>query len=166
MCNLIVRNFDHLLLGFSPNENFINFGRRVNTYDAYVKPVEESYKEKLDLRRYSVVSKVLFEKNIARGVLYDRDGIPRVAMARKEIILSTGAFVTPILLIKSGVGSKQDLDAAKVKPVVILPQVGKNLQDHAILTVEPFTVTDPSATWSIQSNLSFSDIDELLYEGK
>ncbi|CAG7822195.1 unnamed protein product, partial [Allacma fusca] len=135
-------------------------------YDAYIKPVEETYRKKLDVRRYSIVSKVLFEKNVARGVFYHRHGIPRVAMARKEIILSTGAYVTPILLIKSGIGAKQDLDAAKVKPVVILPQVGKKLQDHAILTVEPFTVTDPSATWSIQSNLSFSDIDQLLYEGK
>ncbi|CAG7730552.1 unnamed protein product, partial [Allacma fusca] len=99
---------------FSTNENFISFGRRVNTYSAYVKPVEGSYKEKLDVRRYSVVSKILFEKNIAVGVLYHRHGIPRVAMARKEIILSAGAYVSPILLIKSGIGSQQDLDAAKV----------------------------------------------------
>ncbi|CAG7820760.1 unnamed protein product, partial [Allacma fusca] len=151
---------------FSPNENFMSFGRRVNTYDTYVKPVEESYKEKLDLRRYSVVSKVLFEKNIARGVLYHRHGIPRVAMARKEIILSTGAYVTPILLIRSGIGSKQELDAAKIQPVVVLPQVGNNLQDHLVVRIQPFTVTDPSAVWSLQQNFSFSDIDQLLYDGK
>ncbi|CAG7823929.1 unnamed protein product, partial [Allacma fusca] len=99
---------------FSPDENFISFGRRVTTYSGYIKPVEESYKDKLDLRRYSVVSKVLFEKNVARGVVYHRHGIPRVAMATKEIILSAGPYVTPILLIKSGIGSKNDLDAANV----------------------------------------------------
>ncbi|CAG7828771.1 unnamed protein product [Allacma fusca] len=153
-------------IGFSPNENYMSFGRRVSTYSAYIKPVEESYKKKLDIRRYSVVSKVLFEKHVARGVLYHRHGIPRVAMARKEIILSTGPYVSPILLVKSGIGSRQDLDAAKVKPVVILSQVGKNLQDHAIVAIEPFTVTDLSATWNLERNLTFSDIDELLHEGK
>ncbi|CAG7822514.1 unnamed protein product [Allacma fusca] len=152
-------------IGFSPNENFINFGRRVSTYSAYIKPVEESYRDKLDIRRYSVVSKILFEKNVARGVLYHRHGIPKVAMASKEIILSTGPYVTPILLIKSGIGPKQELEVAKVKPVVILPQVGNNLQDHVFVTVAPFLVTDLSATWSLQKNLSFSELDELLYEG-
>ncbi|CAG7727860.1 unnamed protein product, partial [Allacma fusca] len=83
-------------IGFSPNENFIHFGRRVTTYMTYIKPVEESYRKKLHVRRYSVVSKILFEKNVARGVLYNRHGIPKIAMAGKEIILSTGSYVTPI----------------------------------------------------------------------
>ncbi|CAG7728009.1 unnamed protein product, partial [Allacma fusca] len=54
----------------------------------------------------------------------------------------------------------------QVKPVIVLPQVGKNLQDHAVVTLTPFTVTDLSVTWSLQKNLSFSEIDQLLYEGK
>ncbi|CAG7822541.1 unnamed protein product [Allacma fusca] len=153
-------------IGFSPATNFINFGRRVSTYEAYIKPVEKSYEGKLDVRRYSPVSKVLFEKKIARGVLYHRHGIPRVATASKEVILCTGTFVTPILLIKSGIGSKEDLYDAKAKPIVISPQVGKNLHDHIALRVTPFTVKDPSRTWSLIKNLSFSDFNEFLYEGK
>ncbi|CAG7820636.1 unnamed protein product, partial [Allacma fusca] len=112
-------------IGFSPNENFMSFGRRVNTYAAYIKPVEESYKKTLTVRRYSVVSKVLL----------------------REIL-------------------PEDLEAAKVKPLVVLPQVGNNLQDHIVVRVEPFTVTDQHYTWSLQRNLSFSDLDQLLYEGK
>ncbi|CAG7662678.1 unnamed protein product, partial [Allacma fusca] len=95
-----------------------------------------------------------------------RHGIPKIAMAGKEIILSTGSYVTPILLMKSGIGSKEDLEIAKVKPAVVLPQVGKNLQDHVSVAVMSFTVTDLSATWSLQRNLSFSDLDQLLYKGK
>ncbi|CAG7678351.1 unnamed protein product, partial [Allacma fusca] len=39
-------------------------------------------------------------------------------------------------------------------------------QDHAVVGVEPFTVSDPSASWNLLKNLSFSDFDELLNEGK
>jgi len=55
---------------------------------------------------------------------------------RKEIILSAGAYATPHLLLKSGIGPKEELEAAGVKTVVDLPGVGKDLQDHPMLPMK------------------------------
>ena len=50
----------------------------------------------------------------ATGVQYERHGIPRVAYASKEIILSAGAFMSPMILMASGIGPKDQLDLLKV----------------------------------------------------
>ena len=51
--------------------------------------------------------------------------------ARKEIILCAGAIDTPKLLLLSGVGPAEEIQAQGIKVVHDLPGVGKNLQDHA-----------------------------------
>ncbi|KAF9005525.1 pyranose dehydrogenase [Cyathus striatus] len=53
--------------------------------------------------------------------------------AEKEIILSAGIIGTPQLLLNSGIGDKDELKALGVKPVLHLPDVGKNLSNHLIL---------------------------------
>ena len=50
-------------------------------------------------------------------------------MARKEVILSTGAIGTPQILMCSGIGPPAVLDNAGVKTRVSSPQVGQNLYD-------------------------------------
>jgi len=53
-------------------------------------------------------------------------------IARKEVILSAGAYETPHLLLKSGIGPKDELHASGIDALVDLQGVGKNLQDHPI----------------------------------
>ena len=48
------------------------------------------------------------------GVVYKRHGIPRAAFSTKEVILSTGAYVSPLLLILSGIGPEDELAKANV----------------------------------------------------
>ena len=50
--------------------------------------------------------------------------------ARREIILSAGAFNTPQLLMLSGIGPKQELEKHGLTTRIDLPGVGKNLQDR------------------------------------
>lgn len=50
--------------------------------------------------------------------------------AKKEVVLSAGAFGTPTILLNSGIGDKKDLDEVKVKTIHELPDVGKGLSDH------------------------------------
>ena len=57
-------------------------------------------------------------------------GRARRIEARREIILSGGAFNTPQLLMLSGVGDARHLVEMKVKTVHHLPGVGRNLQDR------------------------------------
>jgi len=58
-----------------------------------------------------------------------------VARARKEVILSGGAFESPKLLMLSGIGAKDELQKHKIELKKELPGVGKNLQDHIFFPV-------------------------------
>jgi choline dehydrogenase-like flavoprotein len=57
-------------------------------------------------------------------------GEPRMARARREVILAGGAFNTPQLLMLSGIGDPQILRGCGIRPCVDLPGVGRNLQDR------------------------------------
>lgn len=54
--------------------------------------------------------------------------------ANNEVILSAGTIGTAQILMLSGIGDREVLDAVGVETVVNLPDVGKNLKDHPILS--------------------------------
>ncbi|KAJ2913538.1 hypothetical protein MD484_g6870, partial [Candolleomyces efflorescens] len=56
-------------------------------------------------------------------------------LAKKELIISSGSFETPHLLLNSGIGSKPELESIGVQSIHHLPDVGKGLSDH--LTFQP-----------------------------
>ncbi|EAU86932.2 aryl-alcohol oxidase [Coprinopsis cinerea okayama7 len=53
--------------------------------------------------------------------------------ARKEVILSAGAFGTPQILLLSGIGDTAELNEVGIEPKVHLPSVGKNLTEQPLL---------------------------------
>jgi choline dehydrogenase len=61
---------------------------------------------------------------------YLRQGVPRRARARREIILSAGAVNSPQLLQLSGVGPAPLLRSLGIEVVCDRAAVGENLQDH------------------------------------
>jgi choline dehydrogenase len=78
----------------------------------------------------ALVRRVVIRDGAAVGVEYERRGRPHTAMARREIVLSAGAYGTPQLLQLSGVGPAGHLRSVGIDPVVNSPQVGCNLTDH------------------------------------
>ena len=92
----------------------------------------------------STVIKVILERSngslVARGVEL-ADG--RKVAARKEVILSAGAYQTPKLLQLSGIGDKDLLSQHDIRTVVENSEVGLNLADHLILTLT-WQLKDPS----------------------
>ena len=56
--------------------------------------------------------------------------VPCSIRARREVVLACGAISSPHLLQCSGIGDPKLLKKASVEPIVDLPGVGKNLQDH------------------------------------
>ena len=58
----------------------------------------------------------------------------RETRATREVILALGAFGTPELLIRSGIGDPAALRMLGVPVVCSLPGVGRNLQDHPFVT--------------------------------
>lgn len=100
-------------------------GIRVSTAVAYLFPLSElppNLTVQLDTRAF----KVVVENSRAVAVETDKG----VVRARREIIVSAGAIDTPRLLMLSGVGPANHLQEVGIKPVMDLPGVGSNLQDH------------------------------------
>lgn len=53
---------------------------------------------------------------------------------KKEVILAGGSVGSPAVLLYSGIGPKDVLNAAGVTVVSELPGVGQHLQDHLVST--------------------------------
>jgi choline dehydrogenase-like flavoprotein len=53
--------------------------------------------------------------------------------ARKEVIVSAGAYCSPSILMRSGLGSKAELEKHGIECLVDIPGVGKNLMDHIVI---------------------------------
>ena len=68
------------------------------------------------------------------GIKFLLRGRSMKVRARKEVILSAGAFESPKILMLSGIGKSEDLKAIKIKQELDLP-VGYNLQDHMMTTL-------------------------------
>jgi choline dehydrogenase len=103
-------------------------GRRASTAVAYLRPAKA--RPNLRVETSALVERILFEGRRAVGVAYRTAGIARTARARKEILVSGGAFNSPQLLQLSGVGPADLLRQHGVEVVLDAPGVGHDLQDH------------------------------------
>lgn len=74
---------------------------------------------------------ITFQDGRATSVRVDHDGDVRSIGVGTELILSAGAYLSPQLLLRSGVGPAEELAADGIRPVHDLPGVGRGLQDHA-----------------------------------
>ncbi|CAG2133755.1 Alcohol dehydrogenase [acceptor] [Cupriavidus yeoncheonensis] len=72
----------------------------------------------------------------ATGVRVVRGGVEQSLRARREVIISAGAFNSPQLLMASGIGPAEHLRSIGVQVVHDLPGVGENLQDHLDVTIQ------------------------------
>ncbi len=103
--------------------------------NAYYEPV--SGRANLHVITSALVEKVILDGSsnegvTARGVQYTKDGRTQVANARREVILSAGAFHSPKILELSGIGSPTILNAHNIPIMISNPNVGENLQDHVL----------------------------------
>ncbi|KAF2168548.1 GMC oxidoreductase [Zasmidium cellare ATCC 36951] len=71
----------------------------------------------------------------ATGALYSTNGTTHQVKARKEVILSAGAFGSPQLLELSGIGNPDILKKYGIEILVANKNVGENLQDHAYVPI-------------------------------
>lgn len=65
--------------------------------------------------------------------------------ARKEVIIAAGAYCSPPILMRSGVGPKHQLTKHGIECLVDLPGVGANLQDHVLCFIF-YEVSEPKIT--------------------
>ena len=91
----------------------------------------------LTIRTDCQVRRVIFEERRAIGVAAMRpDGAETIFYASGEVILSAGAFMSPKLLMLSGVGPAATLKHFGIPVVHDSPNVGENYQDHFLAPVD------------------------------
>lgn len=115
--------------GFGWAQWTIRDGRRGSTARAYLHPA-------LSRGNLTVVTRALalslkLDGTRAVGVRYRRRERERTAYAAREVILCGGTINTPQILMLSGIGDPAHLRDVGIDPVLALPGVGRNLQDHA-----------------------------------
>ena len=85
----------------------------------------------LNLLLETTVKEIIIENEVAIGVvIVNRFGEEEKIFANKEVILAAGSFITPKILMLSGVGKEEELNEFSIKCKNNLPGVGKNLMDH------------------------------------
>src|SRR5262249_8036021 len=121
-------------------EGFCRFD--MNVEDGYRASASFAYLEKLggesdiDLITETVACRIVFDRLRAIGVEYlDMEQL-RTVYVEKEIIVCAGAIGSPQLLLLSGVGPADELRSSGIEPIIDLPGVGRNLQDHLELDLQ------------------------------
>jgi choline dehydrogenase len=103
-------------------------GRRASTAFSYLRPAKG--RRNLHVETGALAQRLLFEGRRARAVEYRQNGELRAARARKEILISGGAYNSPQLLQLSGIGPAELLKTLGIDVVLDAPGVGNDLQDH------------------------------------
>ncbi|MEI5999430.1 GMC family oxidoreductase N-terminal domain-containing protein [Paraburkholderia bengalensis] len=119
--------------GFFPGA-FSNLDdRRVSTAAAYL---DEATRKRGNLRIFAGmrVERIVMDGAAAQGVVAIAPSGERVTFEADEVILSAGALQSPAMLLRAGIGSRQELEALGIGCRIDLPGVGRNLQDHPSLT--------------------------------
>jgi choline dehydrogenase-like flavoprotein len=104
-------------------------GRRCSPADAFLHPA--AGRSNLDVRTGVFVQRIVFERTRAAGLEIVQDGKVETVRAEREVILSAGAYQSPVLLMLSGIGLVEELAPFGIAVREELP-VGRNLQDHCM----------------------------------
>lgn len=107
-------------------------GRRCSAAVAYLHPAMR--RPNLRVETHAQATRIRIENGRAVGIEYLKDGEPRFAAARAEVILAGGVVNSPQLLELSGIGQAARLAELGVEVLRDLPGVGENLQDHLIVS--------------------------------
>lgn len=104
-------------------------GLRCSSAVAFLEPA--AHRPNLVVLHSTLALDLRFDGAAVVGVRVDHDGDVRELGVGSEVVLCAGAYLSPQLLLRSGVGAPEELRADGVRPLHDVPQVGRGLQDHA-----------------------------------
>lgn len=119
--------------GYTYLQNNTRNGWRCSTYDAYLKPARQRANLRIETGCHA--DTLLFEGQRVAGVqTVRRDGDAAVDRrswhATREVILCAGAYHSPALLERSGIGRPEVLQRHGISLRHALPAVGEHMLDH------------------------------------
>jgi choline dehydrogenase-like flavoprotein len=111
-------------------------GLRCSTADAYLRGAGAG--GGLEVIPRALALRILFDGRRAVGVEIAREGRVEELRAEREVIISAGAYQSPVLLMLSGIGPEDQLSPLGIPMREALP-VGEGLQDHCMAQVNYLT---------------------------
>ncbi len=121
-------------------------GERCSAAKGYITPNLD--RDNLTVITQAHVNKIIIENKIATGVSFFQGKDIVSISAKKEVILSAGAFGSPQILQLSGVGPAAHLSEMDIELQLDAPGVGSNLQDH-ITTVPIYRTKKHKGTFGL-----------------
>ena len=131
--------------GFGKRQGTMRDGYRESTATAFLRPARD--RQNLTILTEALVRRVVIENGRATGVEIERDGKVQTIAAKREIVLSGGAYGSPQILLLSGIGDPEELKKHGIGVVHNLPGVGRHLHDHLATTIK--LRTDNSESYGI-----------------
>ncbi|MEA2532026.1 MAG: choline dehydrogenase [Thermomicrobiales bacterium] len=114
-------------LGIAPSPVNVHDGIRWNAAFGYLDPVRD--KANLTIVGNVVADRLIVENGrVVGAIVVGPDGPRRVDAGR--VVLGAGAYGSPGILLRSGIGDPEELREIGIAPVHDLPGVGRNLHDH------------------------------------
>jgi choline dehydrogenase len=133
-------------LGICASPYNVREGRRTGVVAGYLDPARS--RPNLDIRADTLVRRLVVDGTRVVGVETDtRDG--PATLAADQVILATGVFHSPQVLMLSGIGPAAELERLGIRPVLNLDGVGANYQDHAVAYVTYEGTSDLREDWVI-----------------
>lgn len=114
--------------GFATGQWTIGDGRRSSAATAFLHPSRS--RRNLTVETGVLATNVAMEGTRAIGIDYVKGGDQVRVRADREVILCGGSINSPHLLMLSGIGDPDHLRDHAIEPVIPIPNVGHNLQDH------------------------------------
>ncbi|RKE70599.1 GMC family oxidoreductase [Pseudorhodoplanes sinuspersici] len=146
--------------GFGRRQVTVRRGRRESAATAFLRNARS--RPNLTIICNALVSRIVFENRRATRVEFKQDDKPRSLSAKREIVLAAGAFASPAILMRSGIGNGPALQELGIGVLHHAPQVGSNLQDHISAAVQysspttmPYGLSLRSMPWLAWSFLQY-----------
>jgi choline dehydrogenase len=129
----------------------VDHGVRASAGRAYLRPAMK--RGNVELRLEAQVARVRFDgAKRAVGVEYDCRGEHHFVEAEREVLLCGGTYMSPHVLLLSGVGSGEQLAQHDIAVVSDVAGVGRDLQDHICVGVR-YRGTKPGMSPGVNMNL-------------
>ena len=119
--------------GFGPMEQTTHNGERWSAAKAYLRPALKTGRVQLIK---GLAEKIEITEGRAHGVRARIKGVSQVISADVEVIIAASAINSPKLLMLSGIGDSDHLQAHGIPVVADRKGVGQNLQDHLELYIQ------------------------------
>ena len=136
------------VVGVGPSPRTVSGGMRMSTAITYLALARG--RPNLTIQADTTVASVECKGTRTAGIRL-LDG---TIIEADRVVLAAGAYASPAILTRSGIGPVEELQRLNIRPVLDLPGVGANLSDHALLSIElPTRPSQGSSRFAVHATL-------------